>query len=220
MLKATNSARALHDLSTYASLYVPIASIPLHIPTYVSLNRLSPWHTSALLIAAIESVALPFRLRGDGRRRTTFSDFEAALNTNGNQRIGQLTFSALDPHVSKDKLRLVVGPSHGDRRAGNPLYSHALVEEDGQETRDIAETNLDIDLLPRGMKESPASLMRLGKAVHCFGRVESFRGPFATLGVETPYDDDEASRKRRRLHGVPILERSVSRTIFLSSRIS
>ncbi|MCJ1394465.1 mtDNA inheritance, partitioning of the mitochondrial organelle [Xylographa bjoerkii] len=207
LLKTTNAARALHDLSTYASQYVPISNIPLRLPKYVSLNRMSAWHTSALLATAIESVALPCRLRGDGRKRTTFSDFEAALNTNGNQRIAQLAFSILDPQVSKNKLRQDGNLSQGDARIGNSQSSHAPAGEDSQETGDTAGTKLDVDLLPGEMDETPVSLKRLEKVAHVFGRVDSLRGVFAGRGIQTPRHDDEYNRKRRRLHGMPILER-------------
>ncbi|MCJ1436619.1 mtDNA inheritance, partitioning of the mitochondrial organelle [Xylographa pallens] len=208
LLKATNGAKALHDLSTYASHYVPISNIPPHLPKYVSLNRLSAWHTSALLAIAIESVALPCRLRGDGRRRTTFNDFEAALNTNGNQRISQLTFSILDPQVLKDKRKPDGDPFRGDPRAGNPQQFHALAGEDSKEASDIAGTNLDVDLFPEEMHENLESRKRVEKAAHVFGRVESLRGPFAVHGVGSQYDDaEEYSRKRRRLYGIPVLEK-------------
>ncbi|MCJ1379570.1 mtDNA inheritance, partitioning of the mitochondrial organelle [Xylographa soralifera] len=214
LLKTTNAARALHDLSMHASQYVPISNIPPHLPEYVSLNRLSEWHTSALLATVIESVALPCRSREDGRKRTTFNDFEAALNTNGNQRIAQLTFSVLDPQLLKDKLKQDSDPSHGDLRAGNSQYSHEPVREDSQRARDVAETTLDVDLLPGEMNDTRLSLKRLKKAPHVFGRVESLRGPFAVHAVETQYNDDDYSRKRRRLQNLPILERYQSSLAF------
>ena len=215
MLKATNEARALHDLSTYASHYVPISNIPPHLPTYISLNRLSAWHTSALLATAIESVTLPCRSRGDDRRRTTFNDFEAALNTNGNQRISQLTFSVLDPQVLNDKRKPDGDSSRSDPRARNSQYFHALAEEDSKEAPDAAGTVLDVDLLPEGLNETLGSQKSVEKAAHVFGRVESLRGPFAVHDLGSQYDDDEEYiRKRRRLHGMPVLERSVSTPMF------
>lgn len=215
MLRTTNAARALHDLSTYATHYVPISSIPPQLPKYVSLDRLSAWHTSALLATAIESVVLPCRLKGAGRIRTTLNDFEAALNTNGNQRIAQLKFSILDPQVLVDKLRQNGKDSHSDLRVGNPRKTHALAGEDGQKSEVEAVTNLDVDLLPKEMDETPLSLRKSEKAAHVFGRVDSLRGPFPAHGIETEHDDSEYGRKRRRLHGMPILERSVSTSFVL-----
>ncbi|MCJ1401793.1 mtDNA inheritance, partitioning of the mitochondrial organelle [Xylographa trunciseda] len=207
MLKTTNAARALHDLSMYASHYVPVSNVPPILPKYVSLNRMSQWHTSALLAIGIESVALPCRLRGDGHRRTTFNDFEAALNTNGNQRIFQLAFSVLNPRILKNKLKQDGEPSQGDPRVNNLNDSHAVALEDGRKVGEESGTSLDINLLSGEMEETPVPHKKLKKAPHVFGRVDSLRGPFPVHSNDIQHDDDEYGRKRRRLDGMPILER-------------
>ena len=159
-------------------------------------------------------MTLPCRSKRAGHRRPTFNDFEAALNINGNQRISQLAFSVLDPQVLKDKLRQVGEPSHSDPRAGNSQYSHALAEKDSPDACDIAGTDLDVNLLPEVIDETLVSLKRSEKAAHVFGQVESLRGPFGAQGIEAQSEDDGYSRKRRRLHGMPLVERSVSAFMF------
>ena len=213
MRKTTNAARALHDLSRHASQYVPISNVPRYLPGYVSIDPMSTWHTSALLATAVESVTLPCRLRGDGRKRTTFDDFEVALNTNGNQRIARLTFSVLNPLILEDKLRQDRQISRRDPRVGNSQNTYALTGEDDEEEADLADTGLDVDLLPGEFYNS--YWKQSGKAAHVFGAVDSLRGPFMVLGSRKAHGDEEYGRKRRRLVGMSVIERQVLRLLSL-----
>ena len=207
MLRTINAAQALHDISAHASFYIPLSNLPLRLPKYVSLKRSSEWHTSALLATAIDSVTLPCRLRGDNLQRTTFDNFEAALNVNGNQRIAQLGLSILNAHELEDKLAKQGQHGRHDSRVADLNSGYSRTGADHFEDESERPEKLDLDLLPS--KESNALLLNgsARKTTHIFGRVDSFRGPFERPSPAEDEDDDEYARKRRRLMGASIRER-------------
>ncbi|MCJ1251508.1 mtDNA inheritance, partitioning of the mitochondrial organelle [Trapelia coarctata] len=207
LLRTTNSARALHDISAHSSLYIPLSNIPQRLPNYVVVDRKSEWHTSALLATAIESMTLPCRLRGDDRTHPTFDSFEAALNVNGNQRIARLQASVLDPQVLEDRLKKEAKLGGHDRRAPTATRSHMLLdEEDHREPRGDGQ-DPDIDLLPGETRPLPYQSMKSPKPAHVFGRVDSVRGPFKEGDSQERNEDEGFSGKRRRATGMPVAER-------------
>lgn len=204
LLRAVNAARSIYEISTHASMYIPI-SIPPVLPRYVELDRSSQWQTSALLSTAHETMTLPSRLRHTSSNHATFDAMEAALNVNGTQRIANLQCSIVDPSVLKAEKSHSVKESH-DRRAPDSKTVDSMLDEDGAQT---ATATLDMDFFRRGYSNSVASLRQSRETTHTFGQVETLRGDFMMNGDE---DDEEAgsARKRRRLADLPVLEKFVS----------
>ena len=84
-----------------ASAFVTASSVPSALPSYVNLNPVNDWTSSALIATAIETITLPSRLRDSGGRHASLSLLEDTLNTNGRQNVFELaagvpwrTFSA------------------------------------------------------------------------------------------------------------------------------
>jgi hypothetical protein len=92
-------ANTLASIGLLASLYVPLRSPPSHIPGYVTWDRNSQWHTSALLSAAIETHTLPTRYRttpvAGGTPRNMW-DLTTQMNRSGKQNIAVLSMSVSD----------------------------------------------------------------------------------------------------------------------------
>ena len=100
MQRLLNSAKSMQEFSAQASVYVPITNSPSTLPSYVTVDTSSTWHTSALQATALESMTLPARLLVNAEARTTLAGLEAAFNNHGNRKIASLGMSIADP----DKL--------------------------------------------------------------------------------------------------------------------
>ena len=167
LLKSTNEARMLSEMSMHASMYVPLSLPTKGLPPYVQLDRGSRWHTSALLSAAFESITLPSRQRSRTHGQAYLDQVEAGLNTNGNQRIARLQASVL----ASDSLM-----EQGQRRSNSddakiPTFGDTPMKEDF--ARDCS-TDLDVDLLT---DLSNTSLVGSSQSHdNVFGGIECFRG--------------------------------------------
>ena len=182
-------------------MYIPISIPSTRLPSYVKLDRNSQWHLSALLSTAVESINLPSRLRAIGERRGTLDQFEAALNVNGSQRIAKLQCSLMEP----------IGECHNSSKPGSKddRQPHRHVNDMTLDKVRLRSTNeqFDIDFLSMQDQDIAPDVRTSPKKDHTFGQVESYRGGTAMEGSD---DDKEGfSRKRRRLAGLPIVERLV-----------
>ena len=177
------------------------------------MNHASEWHTSALLAAAIDSVTLSVRLKGDDQNRVTFNNFEAALNTNGNQQIARLQFSARDPQILqdlRDKKNGQHGPASRDRRMPNAQFGQALLGEGSLLGNSEGLNDLDIDLMPDHTQIATFHANRSHNPAHVFGLIDSNRGPFRdNIGQENA-EEEEYAIKRRRISGGSVVERPVN----------
>jgi len=141
---------------------------------------------------------------------TTFDNFEAALNINGNQRIGRLQSSIMDPSVLEERLRKEVKSGGRDRRVPTATgYQKLLDEEDSKGPCDDTQ-DLDIDLLPGETRALPYQPGKSQKPAHVFGQVDSARGPFKEGDSQENNEDEGFARKRRRVAGLPVTQRSVT----------
>ena len=197
-LRAVNTARTIHELSSLASIYIPL-SIPPRLPQYVQLDSASQWHTSALLSMALESMTVPSRVRPDQSQRGLLGDMESILNVNGNQRVASLQWSFLNPTRSDGSAAALARSSH-DQRVPGSNTRNTPGEDDLQE----ANASFDVDLSGGGTMTS--SYRRANE--HMFARVESLRDR-EQHEIEANNEDGDAGRKRRRLAGVPTIQRSV-----------
>lgn len=194
-MRTLNTARTVHEVSSQASMYIPLTIPSTPLPPYIELDRTSQWHTSALLSMAWESATLPSRFRPDHGKRGPMDDMEAALNVNGNQHIASLQCSLLDPSQANGNNTALSRASNDQRMPGPNTSNWDWGEDNAQE----ANARYDVDL---------SSSKTHDKHDHVFGRVEVCRGN-AGQGNEIDGDDDGQSRKRRRTAGAPIVQKSV-----------
>ena len=152
---------------------------------------------------ALESMTLPSRLRPDQSKRGLLGDMETALNVNGNQRIASLQCSILKatkPNGSDAPL----SPAPNDQRLPGSNTRNLAREDDPQE----ANASFDMDL-SCGETTRSAYPSAYDKAKeHIFARVENLRDS-ATQASDANGEDDRLARKRRRLAGVSIVQKSV-----------
>ena len=203
-LRMFNTAQVVAEVSTNATMYVPVYVPTAPLPEYLQLDRNSQWHVSALLSAAFETMTLPTRLRS-GERRRQLDNIKSALDVNGNQRVAQLQCSLVNPNGTIGKLGL-----HRERNATvAPGLSRPLIQED--EVQDL-NVDLDVDLSANQMKSERLGF--LTSSNHVFGGFECLRGKTCDDNGELHEEDDdevELSKKRSRFAGVPVIERLASR---------
>ncbi|KAJ9638395.1 mtDNA inheritance, partitioning of the mitochondrial organelle [Coniosporium tulheliwenetii] len=172
--KLVNIAKSIHELSTQASVYVPVSSKPVSAPGYLSMDETSRWHTSGLQAAAIESMTLPSRLRTAGGQRGTLQDMEAAFNSDGNRRIAKFEFSVADEGALKEALDSRVPQMNDSRRKVRIMDAH----NGGDEPPQLADFDMDLSA-----SDFPKMTQRkLGKKTHVFGGAETSRGRWRTEG--------------------------------------
>ena len=197
-LRAVNAARMVCEMSTYASMYVPVSLPAAALPPYLELDRESQWHVSALISSALETLTIPSRLRTNGHKRGLLDNLTARLNLNGNQRIAQLQCSFVRPEAELNGPKFL--KDMDDRMRSNTTGS---LTKKGNEQREGAD--LDIDL--SGGQGMSAGNERHNQSNHIFGGFESVRGTIS-------YSDDEINRNEvpycketRPYNGMPIVER-------------
>ncbi|KAI9887521.1 MAG: mtDNA inheritance, partitioning of the mitochondrial organelle [Watsoniomyces obsoletus] len=123
--KTVNMAKSIVDISGQSSLLVPILEVPSDVPSLVSVDPRSNWHTSALIMTALETVTLPARLRAPGGRLSTLSEMEEVLRSHGRQNIAQLRLMPGEPSRTPvqdseldQRTHIHSGPEvHGNRSA-------------------------------------------------------------------------------------------------------
>ena len=193
MLRMVNTARTIHEVSSQASAFVPVADPPRSLPGYVGMDRSSQWHTSALVTTAVETMTLPSRLRAGNGRRGVLADLEAALNENGNQRIYQLRESVLDPEANSGKAAAQGRDSNGHARTNG----HADVAEDVD--TNVEDTDYDMDFF--------AAPLDTKRRLRLFGSVEVERETAEQQQESEPAQDEGLERRRRRMVGLPNRQR-------------
>ena len=178
MLRAANMAQSLYSLNTSASVLVPLSSSLTTLPSYISFDATSPWHSAALQAVLVESITLPTRLRSSESTRATFDQLETTLNNDGNRRIAAGGMSVDDP----EHLESESGSSaQHDTRMTNGITN-------GHDT--FNEAALDIDLFPDMRRLMSEGGRRLGRTVHTFSKTESLRGPWRSLTeIESSNED-------------------------------
>ncbi|KAJ4398487.1 mtDNA inheritance, partitioning of the mitochondrial organelle [Neurospora sp. IMI 360204] len=100
LLRLANKARTLTEVYKHASVVVPF-TVPATLPGSVALNGGSQWHSTALLVAAMESVTLPSRLR-DAANRDTMGTLADTLNAMGKQNVASLAMRFAPPPTEEE----------------------------------------------------------------------------------------------------------------------
>ncbi|KAK3340940.1 tubulin nucleotide-binding domain-like protein [Neurospora tetraspora] len=101
LLRLANKARTLTEVYKHASVVVPF-TVPATLPGSVALDGGSQWHSTALLVAAMESVTLPSRLR-DAANRDTMGTLADTLNAMGKQNVASLGMSFAPPPTEEEE---------------------------------------------------------------------------------------------------------------------
>jgi hypothetical protein len=184
ILQVANVAQSIYQISSQASMYIPLTTLPDALPSYINLNASSKWHTSALQLLAMESMTLPTRLRSGQQGRSSFADIETLLNNDGNRRVAQLNMSIKDP-ADLDGEENGHAAQHDSRMNG---YTNGNHSHDDAETKD-----LDIDMQPKTAnltgERGPSK-----SGTHVFSQLQSLRGHWkSSLEIE---DTNLAARDR------------------------
>jgi len=192
-------------------MFIPMALPSNALPRYVSVDRKSPWHVSALLSTALESMTLPSRLRAQNCPRQSLDEIAGALNVNGSQNIAKLQMSICLDSTPKLQLngddrpgRLEVQGQNRDPRV--PSQSGLGVDLDMVDDTPAA---LDMDLFPSD-DPNQARGRRVTKRTHVFGEAENFRSDkdlSGTIVDEEEYGLDGRERARRRAMGLKVLHK-------------
>lgn len=207
LLRSLNAARTIHELSTHASMYIPLSFPAAPLPPYVHLDRSSQWHVAALLSAAVESMTLPSRIRPGIQKGGFLGDLEAALNVNGYQRVAQLQCSIIiDPEDELPQDSSIKGSK--DRRLVSNT-NHTMVKEDEVEN---VRTSLDINL---SSGDGTSSASSVAKQDHVFGAVEEIRGKVEETQEERDPDEVSYGQKQRRCAGLAVIERFVRVVLYV-----
>lgn len=210
LLKLSNTARSISEISSQASLFIPMALPSNALPHYVRVDRKSPWHVSALLSTALESMTLPSRLKAQNGLRQSLDEIAGALNVNGNQNIAKLQMSICSESTSQFQM------NRDDRPGRLEVRGHS------SDPRVPSQNGLggDLDILD----ESPAALdmnffplddpnqargRRVTKTIHIFGEAESFRGneDLSGTNVDEEIGLDGRERARRRAEGLKVIHK-------------
>lgn len=181
-------------------MYIPL-SVPTRLPQDIQFDRESQWHTAALLSMAWESMTLPSRLRPPQGRRGLLGDMTSILNVNGNQRIASLQCTLGSKELHNGDAVSIQGSN--DQRVPESNTRNLVGEDELHE----ANANLDVDL-SGGENPDSAAIPTIDRAKkHTFARVENLRTSVRQQPDINGVEDEGLVRKRRRLAGVPIIEK-------------
>lgn len=103
-LRLTNAANSVSEICQQATTFVPVSLPEHHLPPSVKIDCRSPWHTSALLSAAMESTTLPSRLLPKaGSQRVSLDEISMVVNTTGSQTLAGLRMGVAFGEMSNDQ---------------------------------------------------------------------------------------------------------------------
>ncbi|KAJ2986212.1 hypothetical protein NUW58_g5135 [Xylaria curta] len=203
LLKLVNKARALAELSSQASLVVPLAMPEELLPSSIHLDASSPWHVSALFAAAIESTTLYSRLRTtDLAYSSNLGRMTDLLNVFGRQNIANIEMSPIKPpSPAQNGTNGLTNPTNArGELVSNPNDNSIDDESDSGLQKGTA--SLEVDL------SSPQDLRlesgRRPRKRYVFSQVQTYRGP----NIEKTAADDEdgvttghfGMRRRPKVH--------------------
>jgi hypothetical protein len=200
-LKLSNTARSISEITSQASIFIPMSMPSTMLPSYVMLDHKSQWHVSGLLSTALESMTLPSRLKAS---RETLDQLSNALNINGNQNIAKLRMSIDQKAVlnGNDRTgRLEVRAQSRDVRVPSQERPLHTMQEDQEPSI------LDMDFFSTEAGDHTRG-RRTVKKTHVFGQAETYRGDNDEQDNETTNEEDESyERARRRAAGLPIIHK-------------
>lgn len=200
-LKLSNTARSISEISSQASLFIPMTLPSSKLPEYVSIDPRSEWHVSGLLSTALESMSLASRLKPLNGRRETLHQLASALNINGGQRIAKLRMSIVENSTANG--RSIKADRVGEKSDMRMQGVHGGLEEAVSD--DLS--TFDMDFFPPEVVEQSHGRHRIRKT-HVFGQVENYRDSESKddeVDQPTSLDYEGYDRARRRAAGLPLI---------------
>lgn len=173
MLQLANSSQSMYSVVPFASMYIPLTTLPARLPSYVTMDCSSRWHTSALQAAVLETTTLPARLKEEEAGHAKFAEMEATLAGDGLRPIANASLSVQSP---EDLCGAAVQDGKSDNRMANGFANGT------SQSHDDKERQLDMDFLPSMPHMTP---QQTAGRIKTFTRVESARGAWhSTLEVQ------------------------------------
>ncbi|GAB7354026.1 hypothetical protein MBLNU459_g4613t1 [Dothideomycetes sp. NU459] len=184
VLQTGNIAQSLYQISSQASMYIPLTTAPSKLPPYLSINSASRWHTSALQALSIETITLSTRLRANMDGRASLDECETVLSNDSKRKIATVGFSVANP-AELDRSR------ESAEQQDSRIHSRATNGSAQDSEADPPE--LDVDLQPE-MISIGNQRVHSSQRKHIFSQVECLRGKWKSA-VEVE-DLNLASRDR------------------------
>ncbi|POS88016.1 hypothetical protein EPUL_001245 [Erysiphe pulchra] len=103
----SNVAKSVSQIAPESTLFIPLTLPSKALPSYVTLERKSNWHVSALLSVAMESMTLLSRLRQKILYQENLDQLNCFINTNGRQNIAKLRMSIDKDSSHSDDVTIV-----------------------------------------------------------------------------------------------------------------
>ncbi|KAI0402589.1 tubulin domain-containing protein [Xylaria palmicola] len=204
LLKLVNKARALVELSSQASLVVPLALPEAPLPSSIQLDASSPWHVSALFAATIESTTLYTRLKTSDRLYSSnLGHITDLLNIFGRQTIANTEMSPVTPPSPAQNGMAGLSNLINARGEILPSTNDDLMDEESESGSQKGTTSLDVDLSsPQELRLESGT--RGPKKRYVFSQVQTHRGP--EIGDATSEEKSDATagrfgmRRRPKVH--------------------
>ncbi|KAI1755368.1 tubulin domain-containing protein [Xylaria castorea] len=195
LLKLVNKARALAELSSQASLIIPLAIPEEPLPSSIRLDTSSPWHVSALFAATIESTTLYTRLKSTGRANSSnLGHMADLLNVFGRQTIANIEMSPINPpNPTRNGASDITNLTNSRGELLSSLHGSSV--DDGSESGSQKGTaSLEVDLSsPQDLRLESGT--RGSRKRYVFSQVQTYRGP----EIEKVAADDKDDIARGRL---------------------
>ncbi|KAI0476684.1 tubulin domain-containing protein [Xylaria cf. heliscus] len=204
LLKLVNKARALAELSSQASLVVPLAMPEEPLPSSIRLDTSSPWHVSALFAATIESTTLYTRLKTTDRiNSTNLGHMTDLLNVFGRQTIANIEMTPIKPqNPTQNGTNGIASLTNTRGEILSSLHDNSL-DDESESGSQKGTTSLEVDLSsPQDLRLE--SWTRGSRKRYVFSQVQTYRGP----KIEKAAADDNdgiasgrfAVRRRPKVH--------------------
>ena len=163
------------------------------------MDRSSPWQTSALQAAALESITIPSRLHLDDSSHDALASLEAVFTNDSNRRILELSLGCRDPRSVLNEAN----GAHDPRTQSNGIHDSEAM--DVVEATDAAGLDIDLFRLGDAIPSATGTASTRHSPSHTFSQVHVQRGtwpsPFATPTLELP----PADRLSRRVYDSTLL---------------
>ncbi|KHJ32198.1 putative protein dml1 protein [Erysiphe necator] len=143
---SSNIAKSISVIAPESTLFIPLTLPSKGLPSYITLERNSDWHVSALMSIAVESITLLSRLRQRNQYRETLDQLVCLINTNGHQNIAKLRMSIEQPSSHNNdvpEIAKISEQNRNDRSLRNKKSIHNFCSKIGPNAEIF-----DIDFFP------------------------------------------------------------------------
>ncbi|KAI8950851.1 tubulin domain-containing protein [Xylaria longipes] len=176
LLKLVNKARALAELSSQASLVVPLAIPEEPLPSSIRLDASSPWHVSALFAATIESTTLYTRLKTTDRINScNLGHMTDLLNVFGRQTIANIEMSPIKPpNPAQNGTNDMANLTNPRGELLSTLHDNSI-DDASESGSQKGTTSLEVDLSsPQDLRLESGT--RGSRKRYVFSQVQTYRG--------------------------------------------